>query len=96
MTGPATGPAPAVRPAPSGGEPVAARRPAGGLVRWGVALLVSGAILAYLFAAQGVDPRALVPLVRAISVPGLLASSCARSATGSSSAGRWRSGRSCW
>jgi hypothetical protein len=34
---------------------------------------VSGAILAYLFAAQGVDPRALVPLVRAISVPGLLA-----------------------
>jgi hypothetical protein len=38
-----------------------------------VALSVSGAILAYLFAAQGVDPRALVPLVRAISLPGLLA-----------------------
>jgi hypothetical protein len=35
-------------------------------------LLVSGAILAYLFGAQGIDPRALVPLVRAISVPGLL------------------------
>ena len=70
MTGPATGPPPAVRPAPSG-EPVAARRPPRGLVRWAVALLVSGAILAYLFAAQGVDPRALVPLVRAISVPGL-------------------------
>jgi hypothetical protein len=34
---------------------------------------VSGAILGYLFVAQGVDPRALVPLVRAISVPGLLA-----------------------
>jgi hypothetical protein len=32
---------------------------------------VSGAILVYLFAAQGVDPRALVPLVRAISLPGL-------------------------
>jgi hypothetical protein len=34
---------------------------------------VSGAILAYLFTAQGADPRALVPLVRAISLPGLLA-----------------------
>ena len=31
------------------------------------------AILVYLFATQGADPRALVPLVRAISMPGLLA-----------------------
>jgi Lysylphosphatidylglycerol synthase TM region len=52
---------------------MAARSPARRLVHWIAALLVSGAILTYLFAAQGVDPRALVPLIRAISVPGLLA-----------------------
>jgi hypothetical protein len=69
MRVPATGVPPAVRPAPSGGG-VAARP---GLVRWAVPLLVSAAILVYLFAAQGADPRALVPLVRAVSVPGLLA-----------------------
>jgi hypothetical protein len=50
-----------------------ARRSSRRLVHWIAALLVSGAILAYLFAAQGVDPRALVPLIGAISVPGLLA-----------------------
>ena len=72
MKAPATGSPPAARPAPSEG-PVAARRGPRGLVRWAAPLLVSGAILVYLFAAQGVDPRALVPLVRAISVPGLLA-----------------------
>ena len=64
----ATGAPPAARPGPGGG-PVAARR---GLIHWAVALLVSGAILGYLFVSQGVDPWALVPLVRAISVPGLL------------------------
>ena len=44
-----------------------------GLFRLGLGLLVSGAIIVYLFTAQGADPRALVPLVRAISLPGLLA-----------------------
>jgi len=34
---------------------------------------VSFGILAYLFASQGLDPRALVPLVAAISIPGVLA-----------------------
>jgi hypothetical protein len=42
-------------------------------LRWIVPLLVSGAILAYLFKAHDVDPRALVPLVQAISLPGLAA-----------------------
>lgn len=68
MSAPATGAPPAVRPVPSG-RPVAAR----GLLRLGLGLLVSGAILAYLFRAQGVDPRAIVPLVQAISLSGLLA-----------------------
>jgi len=64
-----TGAAPAARPG-SSGRPAAARRL---LVRWLLPLLVSGAILVYLFAAQGVDPWALVPLVQAISLPGLAA-----------------------
>lgn len=68
MSAPATGSPPAARPAPSG-RPVAVR----GLVRLGLGLLISGGILAYLFTAQGIDPRAIVPLVRAISLPGLLA-----------------------
>jgi hypothetical protein len=72
MTRPATGSRPAVRSAPPR-EPTAARRPPRRLVHWIAAFLVSGAILAYLFAAHGVDPRALVPLIQAISVPGLLA-----------------------
>jgi uncharacterized membrane protein YbhN (UPF0104 family) len=72
MTSPATRPPPAAwvtserrRPAPAG----AAR----GLWRWLAALAVSGGILVYLFVAQDVQPGALVPLVGAISVPGLLA-----------------------
>jgi hypothetical protein len=69
MNRPATGAPPAARPVPAGGA-VAARR---GLVRWVVPALVSGAILVSLFAVQGVDPRALVPLVRAVSLPGLAA-----------------------
>ncbi len=72
MSAPATGSPPGARPAPSGG-PAAARRMPRGLFRLGLGLLVSGAILVYLFTAQGADPRALVPLVRAISLPGLLA-----------------------
>jgi hypothetical protein len=43
------------------------------VLRLGLGLLVSGAILGYLFTTQGADPRALVPLIRAISLPGLLA-----------------------
>jgi hypothetical protein len=43
------------------------------LIRLGLGLLISAAILVYLFMAQGADPRALVPLVRAISLPGVLA-----------------------
>ena len=61
MSAPATGSPPAVRPAP------AARHAPRGLLRLGLGLLVSGTILVYLFTAQGADPRALVPLVRAIS-----------------------------
>jgi hypothetical protein len=72
MSAPATGSPPAARP-PSSGGPAAPRRVPRGLLRLGLGLLVSGAILAYLFTAQGVDPRALVPLVRGISLPGLLA-----------------------
>src|SRR5262245_41642600 len=71
MKAPATDSLPA-RPVPPGG-PVVARRYHRGLVRWAAALLVSAAILTYLFTTQGADPRALVPLVRAISVPGLVA-----------------------
>ena len=68
MSLPATGAPPAVRPGPSG--PVAARR---WLVRWVIPLLISGGILVYLFTTQGVDPWALVPLVRNIWLPGLAA-----------------------
>ncbi len=71
MSAPAGAP-PAARPVPAGG-PAPARRGPRGLVRVGLGLLVSGAIVAYLFEAQGVDPRALIPLVRAISIPGLVA-----------------------
>jgi hypothetical protein len=42
-------------------------------LRWVIPLLISGAILAYLFKAHDVDPWALVPLVQAISLPGLAA-----------------------
>ena len=72
MSAPATGSPPAVRPTPSG-EAASARRVPRGLWRLGLGLLVSGVILVYLFAAQGANPRDLVPLVRAISLPGLLA-----------------------
>ena len=72
MSLPATDSPPAARPAPSGAA-AAGRRVPRALLRLGLGLLVSGAILAYLFAVQGADPRALVPLVRAISLPGLLA-----------------------
>jgi uncharacterized membrane protein YbhN (UPF0104 family) len=72
MSAPATGAPPAAPPSdPAGAAP--ARRAPRGLWRLGLGLLVSGAILVYLFTAQGADPRALVPLVRAISLPGLVA-----------------------
>ena len=44
----------------------------GTAARAALAVLVSGGILVYLFAAHQVDPRGLLPLVRAISLPGLL------------------------
>jgi hypothetical protein len=72
MSGPATDWRPAVRPAATG-EPERRRRLPRDLARLALGLLVSGSILAYLFAAQGADPWALVPLLRAISIPGLLA-----------------------
>ena len=71
MSAPATGAPPAASPATVGRTP--ARRVPRGLWRLALGLLISGAILVYLFATQGADPRALVPLVRAISLPGLLA-----------------------
>jgi uncharacterized membrane protein YbhN (UPF0104 family) len=40
-------------------------------LHWGLALLVSAGILAYLFWASDVDPRALGPLIARISLPGL-------------------------
>jgi len=43
------------------------------LARWAVAFGVSGGLLAYLFVAQGADPRALGPLVGAVSLPGVAA-----------------------
>jgi hypothetical protein len=72
MSVPATGSPPAASPA-AGGPAATRRTTPRGLWRLGLGLLISGAILVYLFAAQGADPRALVPLVRAISLPGLLA-----------------------
>lgn len=42
-------------------------------LRWAAALCVSGGLLAYVFLAQGVDPRALGPLIAAVSLPGLAA-----------------------
>ena len=72
MSAPATGSPPAVRPVATDGTR-ARRRVPRGLVRLGLGLLISGAILVYLFEAQGADPRALIPLVRAISIQGLLA-----------------------
>ena len=72
MSAPTTGSPPAVRPAAADGSEPARRLPRG-LLRLSVGLLISGAILVYLFETQGADPRALVPLVRAISIPGLLA-----------------------
>jgi uncharacterized membrane protein YbhN (UPF0104 family) len=71
MTTPATRPPPAAwraagdRPLPPG--------EARGRWRWVAAVVVSVGILLYLFAAQDVDPAALVPLVGAIWLPGLLA-----------------------
>jgi len=72
MSGPATGSPPAAPSAPAGDRAPARRTPRG-LWRLLLGLFVSGAILVYLFAAQGADPRALVPLVRAISLPGVVA-----------------------
>jgi hypothetical protein len=72
MSVPAMGSPPAASPA-SSEAPAPARRAPRGLWRLGLGLLVSGAILVYLFAAQGADPRALVPMVRAISLPGVVA-----------------------
>ena len=72
MSGPATGAPPAALSPPPAG-PGSGRGLPRGLWRLALGLLISGAILVYLFAAQGADPRALVPLVRAISLPGLLA-----------------------
>ena len=72
MSAGATGSLPGARPAPFG-EPGAPSRVPRWVLRLGLGLLVSGAILGYLFTTQGADPRALVPLVRAISLPGLLA-----------------------
>src|SRR5581483_497709 len=46
--------------------------PPGAAARAALAVLVSGGILVYLFTAHQVDPRGLLPLVRAISLPGLL------------------------
>jgi hypothetical protein len=69
--------APATRPPPfpgAVGERGAAppARDARAIWRWAAALGVSGGILLYLFAAQDVHPAALVPLVGAIWLPGLL------------------------
>jgi hypothetical protein len=41
-------------------------------LHWGAAVAVSGGLLAYLFLARDVDPRALGPLLRAISPAGVL------------------------
>lgn len=43
------------------------------LGRWGAAFVVSAGILGYLFVGQDVDPRALGPLIGAISLPGVAA-----------------------
>jgi hypothetical protein len=57
---------PAERP-DSTGRP--RNRPA--FLRWSIALLVSGGLLASLFIAQRLDPRALVSMIGAIWLPGL-------------------------
>jgi Lysylphosphatidylglycerol synthase TM region len=43
------------------------------VLRWCVAVLVSGGLFLYLFAAQGVNPRELGPLLSGISVPAAVA-----------------------
>ncbi|MGH7319879.1 MAG: lysylphosphatidylglycerol synthase transmembrane domain-containing protein [Candidatus Rokuibacteriota bacterium] len=43
------------------------------LGQWGVAVLVSGGLLAYLFVTREIDPRAIGPLIGAVSLPGVLA-----------------------
>jgi hypothetical protein len=70
MTTPATRPLPARAAAER--PPRAAPRDRLAVGRWLAALAVSGGILVYLFAAQGVDPAGLVPLVAAIWLPALL------------------------
>lgn len=70
MTTPVTRPPPAR--AVADGPPRPATRDRYGVGRWLAALAVSGGILVYLFAAQGVDPAGLLPLVAAIWLPGLL------------------------
>lgn len=52
-------------------EPGPSRWTARAWLQWGAAFLVSGGILAYLFVAQDADPRAIGPLVGAISLPGV-------------------------
>lgn len=56
-----------------GSATAAPRRDAGTVRRWVVGFLVSGGILASLFVTQDTDPRALGPLVRAVSLPGVAA-----------------------
>ena len=72
MSAPATGSPPAARPAPSGGA-AAPRRVPRGLSAWASGSWSRAPSSSTCSAAQGADPRALVPLVRAISLPGLLA-----------------------
>lgn len=60
-------------PPPGETPPPAAKWSPGALARWGAALLVSGGLLAYLFVSRDVDPRAIGPMVSAISLPGVAA-----------------------
>jgi Lysylphosphatidylglycerol synthase TM region len=71
MTAPAT-PSPRAAWAAAEHRARATARGARGLRRWMAALAVSTGILVYLFATQGVHPGALVPLIGAIWLPGLV------------------------
>ncbi len=70
QTSPVTRPPPASRGAPETRTIRAAVEPRG-LWRWAAAFLLSGSILAYLFASQGIDPVGLLTLIRTIWLPGL-------------------------